>query len=237
MAVATRPSPTEMDADRCTPATRVTRSLLGYGALAGPFYVAVAIGQALLRPGFDLTHDDVSLLANGDFGWIQILNFVLTGAMVIAFAIGLRRAFVTGRGATWAPRMIAGFGVGLILAGIFSADPMNGFPAGAPAGHPATVSLHGLLHIAAAGVGFACFVVACLAMSRRFASLGESRWRIFSIVTGVAFLAGFAGVASGSGSSGVVLAFWCVLLLAWAWLAALAVRTYVLVGRGKSGSI
>src|SRR5437016_11844943 len=54
----------------CSPAARVTRSLLGYGILAGPFYVVVALAQGLLRPGFDLARDDVSLLSNGDWGWI-----------------------------------------------------------------------------------------------------------------------------------------------------------------------
>jgi len=64
----------------CDPATRVTKSLLGYGVLAGPCYVLVVLGQALARPGFSLVHDDASLLSNGSFGWVQILNFALTGS-------------------------------------------------------------------------------------------------------------------------------------------------------------
>jgi hypothetical protein len=31
----------------CTPAGRITRSLLGYGIIAGPLYVVVALAQAL----------------------------------------------------------------------------------------------------------------------------------------------------------------------------------------------
>jgi hypothetical protein len=58
----------------CDQATRVTRSLLGYGVIAGPFYVLVVLGQALVRPGFSLVHDDASLLSNGSFGWVQILT-------------------------------------------------------------------------------------------------------------------------------------------------------------------
>jgi len=44
---------------------RVTRSLLGYGILAGPLYIVVALAQALTRDGFDLSRHPWSLLANG----------------------------------------------------------------------------------------------------------------------------------------------------------------------------
>src|SRR6516162_8820702 len=102
----------------CDPATRVTKSLLGYGVLAGPFYVLVVLGQALARPGFSLVHDDASLLSNGSFGWVQILNFALTGSMVVAFAVGVARALGQGRGATWGPRLLGVFGLGLVAAGV-----------------------------------------------------------------------------------------------------------------------
>src|SRR4051794_35600162 len=93
-------------ADSCDPGTRVTRSLLGYGVLAGPFYVTVSLAQAITRPGFDLSRHEWSLLATGPHGWIQIANLVLTGAMVLAFAVGLRRALADGPAAGWAPRLI-----------------------------------------------------------------------------------------------------------------------------------
>jgi len=206
----------------CEPATRVTRSLLGYGVVAGPFYVLVALGQALIRPGFDLLHDDVSLLSNGSLGWIQIANFVLTGAFVAAFAAGMARTGVS----RWAPRLIAAYGVALVAAGIFVADPMNGFPAGAPAGRPDTITLHGMLHIVAAGIGFLCLIAACIVMARRFAADRRRGWAIFSVVAGAAFLIAFGGVASGSGSAIVVLGFWAALILVWSWMAAVAIHLY-----------
>jgi hypothetical protein len=209
----------------CEPANRVTRSLLGWGVVAGPFYVAVVLGQALLRPGFDLAHDDASLLSNGGLGWIQIANFLLTGAMVIACAIGVRRAF-GGRSATWASLLLALFGLGMIGAGIFVADPMSGFPPGTPAGRPESISPHGVLHIVSAGVGFLGLAAACLVIGQRFAGERRPSWAWFSRLTGVLFLVGFAGLASGSDSAAVVLSFWAVLLLVWAWLAALSVTLY-----------
>jgi hypothetical protein len=211
---------------KCGPASRVTRSLLGYGAVAGPLYVVVALAQGLLRPGFDLMRHDVSLLSNGSLGWIQIANFLVTGAMVIAFAVGVRRAIAGSPAGTWGPVLLGLYGIGLSGAGIFVADPMNGFPAGAPAGRPETVSLHGILHIVSAAIGFVCLIAACFVFARRFASEHSPRWTAFSIITGVAFLAGFAGVASGSASPVVVLGFWAALLVAWTWMGALAVHLY-----------
>ena len=115
----------------CTPAARITRSLLGYGVIAGPFYVVVALAQALTRDGFDLSRHAWSLLANGEGGWIQIANFIATGLMTVAAAVGLRRALPDGR-RFWAPLLIGGYGVSLVLAGVFRADAVQGFPVGAP---------------------------------------------------------------------------------------------------------
>ena len=221
--VMTQPAIARPDCDR---ATRVTKSLLGYGVLAGPCYVLAVLGQALSRPGFSLVHDDASLLSNGSFGWVQILNFALTGSMVIAFAVGVARALGPGRGATWGPRLLGVFGLGLIAAGFFVADPMDGFPVGAPHGRPAVASTHGMLHIAAAGVAFLGLIAACFVIAAWFSSTGQRRWAASSRMTGTLFLAGFLGVASGSGNSLVVIGFWAALLIAWAWLASLAVNLY-----------
>ena len=145
--------------DLCDRTTAVTRSLLGYGVIAGPLYVGVSLAQALTREGFDLTRHAWSLLANGSLGWIQIANFILFGAMTIAFAVGLRRALPRQR---WAPRLVGVYGGSLIAAGVFRADPALGFPVGTP-DDAREVSWHGLAHFALGGVGFLCLIVACLA--------------------------------------------------------------------------
>ena len=209
----------------CEGPARVTRSLLGWGIVAGPVYVVVALAQALTRDGFDIARHDVSLLANGHLGWIQIANFVLTGLMVVAGAVGLRRALRSGRGSTWGPLLVGGYGVGLIAAGAFRADPAFGFPPGTPA-DAGTVSWHGLLHFVAAGVGFLALIAACFVFARRFAGLGQRGWAAYSAASGALFLAAFIGIASGSGSSWAVLAFWIGVLVAWAWISVTAARLY-----------
>ena len=97
-----------------TPAQRVTRSLLGYGVIAGPIYVTTSVLQALAHDGFDLSRHAWSQLAAGPRGWIQMANLILTGAMVIAFAVGLRRSGPS----RWAPRLITTFGLGMVAAGL-----------------------------------------------------------------------------------------------------------------------
>jgi hypothetical protein len=216
----------------CDSPGRITRSLLGYGVLAGPFYVSVVLVQALIRPGFDLTRHDASLLSNGSLGWIQIANFVLTGAMVVACAVGLRRALAAGAAANAGALLLALFGLGMIGAGIFIADPMNGFPPGAPAGRPVAISNHGVLHLVSAGIGFLAFAASCFVIAQRFARERRTAWTWFSRATGLLFLAGFGGLASGSSSAAVVVAFWVVLILAWAWLALISIHFYRRAGVG-----
>lgn len=214
----------------CDPATRTTRSLLGYGVIAGPAYILVGLVESLTRDGFDPTRHSGSLLSNGDLGWIHITNFVLTGAMIIAGAVGIRRALDTGRGHSWAPRLLGVYGAGLIGAGIFRADPAFGFPPGTPDG-PGPVSWHGLLHFVCGGIGFLALIAACLVIARRFAGEGRCGWATFSAATGVAFLLAFAGIASASGSRFLNVAFAGAVVLAFCWISALSLRLYRRVGR------
>jgi len=220
--------------DNCTRGDRVTKSLLGYGVVAGPVYVVTALVQGLTRPGFDLLHDDVSLLSNGSLGWIQIANFVVTGTFVLAAAVGMSRA-LRGR-SSWGPRLVGVFGAGLIAAGIFVADPMHGFPAGAPAGRPETLSVHGILHIVVAAIGFLCLVAACFVLARGYSRERRARWMWFSLLTGIVFLLAFAGVASGSSSASVILGFWAGVVVAFAWIAAVSVDLYRQTGFNRKAA-
>lgn len=202
----------------------MTRSLLGYGVLAGPLYVGVSLAQALTRDGFDLSRHSWSLLANGDLGWIQIANLVLTGLMVVAFAVGLRRAMAAGPGARWAPRLLGAYGLSLVAAGVFRADPALGFPVGAP--EVTAVSWHGLLHFAAGGIGFACLAAACFAVARGYAAAGRRGFARGSRMIGVSFFTGFAMLAASGGSRTANLLFTAAVVLIWGWIAAVASDRY-----------
>ena len=206
----------------CTPAQRVTKSLLGYGVLAGVMFETSILVQALTRYGFRIAHDDASLLSNGPLGWIQVTTFLLAGAMTIAAAAGMQRAMAS----RWAPRLIALYGAGLVGAGIFSADPADGFGPGAPLGKAAHVSWHGAGHLIAGSIGFAGLIAACFVVARYFSRRGRRGLALYCRITGVAFGMAFAGIATGSSSSAVVLPFYAAVLAAFTWLAIVSVHLY-----------
>jgi hypothetical protein len=87
-----------------------------------------------------------------------------------------------------------------------------------------SISWHGLLHILSAALGFAALIGSCGVFSRRFNASRESGWMGYSVLTGLVFLAGFVGVASGSGNSWSVIGFWIAVVLAWSWITAILLR-------------
>jgi uncharacterized protein DUF998 len=194
-----------------------TRSLLRCGVLAGPFYLAVGLGQALLRDGFDLGRHPLSVLANGPGGWIQIVNFLATGAMVLAAAVGFGRVLgPKSRGVTW---FLGGYGLAMIVASIFRADPMDGFPPGTPEGFPTTISTSGLIHLASGALGFtflavSCFFAARLLSRRHLASLAR-----LSLVCGLVVVVGFFG---GMMLPLGVLGIWLAVVAGWTWLSVMS---------------
>ena len=211
----------------CAASGNLTRSLLGYLAFAGPFYVAVSLAQALARPGFSLARDEWSLLALGHMGWIQMANLILTGAMMVAGAIGVRRA--VGQPApvgVWAPRLVAGYGMALAGAGIFRADPAHGFPPGASTGNAHQVSWHGTLHMLAGSIGFACLIAVCFVIARGYAHRDQRRAAAVSRMVGILFAVAFAGIATGGGNAAINLSFTAAVIASYAWLTAVAVGLY-----------
>jgi hypothetical protein len=207
----------------CTPTDRTTHSRLGYGIVAGPAYVLVGLAQAVTRDGFDITRHAWSLLSNGHLGWIQIANFIATGLMTVAAAVGLRRSLPKGTARRWAPPLISAYGLCLVGAGVFRADPAQGFPVGAP--ETPAVSWHGALHLVIGGIGFLCLIAACFVVATYFARTGRRTLARFSRITGVVFLAGFAGIASGSHGPTTV-GFLIAVTTVWAWLTTVSLHFY-----------
>ncbi len=166
--------------------TDLTRTLLGAGVVAGPLFVGTVILQLFTRVGFDLRRQPLSMLSLGEYGWIQMTNFIVSGVLSVLFAIGVARCLSDGPGSTWAPRLLALFGAGLVIGGIFTADPALGFPPGAPAGYPEQLSFHAAVHAFAPPLAFLSVIAACLIIARRFAAEGMRRTAMLARVVAVA---------------------------------------------------
>ncbi|RKT18546.1 uncharacterized protein DUF998 [Streptomyces sp. 1114.5] len=182
-------------ASRAASTTLATRALLACGAAAGPLFLGVGVIEGLTRTGFDFTRNAISQLSLGSLGWIQVASFLVTGTLVTAGAVGLRRVIGGTAGGTWAPRLVGMFGASFLLAGVFTADPGAGFPAGTADG-PAVLSGHGTVHMLSGTVGYLALCAAFFALARHFATRGRSGWALAYRVLPLVVIAGFAGSAT-----------------------------------------
>ena len=205
-----------------------TKTLLACGAFAGPLFVLVFLVEGATRARYDPLRHPVSSLALGDWGWTQTANFIVTGLLTLAFAFGLRRALRPGKGWTWGPLLVGVWAIGLLGAGVFSTDPVSGYPPGTSdrlSGH----SWHGALHDLFSLTGFVALAAAFFVFGRRFAVQGERGWATCSAVTGVVFAGAFVLSSAGFGQAeGLVelagLLQRVAVIAGFGWLTLLAVR-------------
>ncbi|MEP7161454.1 MAG: DUF998 domain-containing protein [Dermatophilaceae bacterium] len=203
----------------------VTRSLLGWGVVAGPVYLVVGLALGLTRPEFDLTRHSLSLLMLGEHGWMQRANLLLSAAMVLAAAYGMLRTIRNGRGLAMAT-LIFVYAAGMILSAAFPPDPVEGFPADS-AGR--SVSTSGVLHMLFGAVGFVALAGAAFVYARWCHSRGESHRSVFAAGCGTVILLGFLGGAMLALSAVGVALLWLGVLSGWVWLAVAAGHLYIVV--------
>jgi hypothetical protein len=137
--------------------------------LAPLLFAAGVILAARLHPGYDPVQHGISDLALGPGGWLQTANFVLTGLLLIAFALGLATDADSGA-ARRAVLLLLLSGVGLLLLGLFPRDP----PGMAPTWHGVT---HNLV-----GNSLLSLPLACLALGAAFRR--DPDWRPYGRVAG-----------------------------------------------------
>ncbi|MFF5701876.1 DUF998 domain-containing protein [Streptomyces sp. NPDC012794] len=186
------------------------------GMLAGPLFLAAGLAQGVVRDGFDFTRNAISQLALGESGWIQTLNFLLAGALLLAGAAGLRQVLRGAPGGTWGPVLVGAFAVSFWVAAVFPADAGAGFPAGAP--EATVMSGHGAVHMFGGMAGYLALSAAFVVLARALASRGLRGWAVATRLVPVVVLAGFMASAVS------VLAFTAGAGLGLLWLTAVAAR-------------
>jgi hypothetical protein len=161
--------------------SKSSRNLLTGAVVATPLFVALWAVQAFTRDGFRATFHPMSLLSLGEWGWVQVLNFVVVGLLMIGGGIGLGRTLGVGRLARWTGVLVVLMGVGLVIAGLFVTDAGAGFPAGAPAGAP-VMSWHGGVHQVGFVLTQVAFVTVGIVLAVKFARERRRGWSAACII-------------------------------------------------------
>lgn len=159
-----------------------TRLLLTCGVIGPLLNIVVILILGAIRPGYNAWVVPDSNLELGDGGWIQITNYLVTGALLLAFAIGLRRVLRTRRGSTWGPILLGLYGLTFIGSAIFVTDPVLGYPPGASS----ALTVAGTIHDLFGQLQFISLAAACFVLARRDAVDPARRgWSWYSLVTGL----------------------------------------------------
>lgn len=209
----------------------MNRTLLKIGVVAPVTFVLVLLAEGATRSGYSAWRMYGSNLATGPGGWMQIVNFLACGVLVVAASAGLAR---TNPQTRWGPRLVGVFGLSLIVAGAFVTDPGMGYPAGTPLKPSGPPTWHGAIHALNAILCFGSVTAAAFVFCRAFARDRDTRgWALYSGITAAtcvllfpAFLVTAAMDQNGSwhdAPSGLLQRI--AIALAWGWVAMVSLRS------------
>jgi hypothetical protein len=199
------------------------------GAIGALIFTFSWIIQETFIESYNPLMAPVSSLVLGPFAWIQTATFLITGILIVLFAFGL---FNTSKSeykgvSKWAPILIAICGIGLIGAGCFATDPMNGYPEGTPLVNE-NPSLNSIIHQLFSSFLFFGIPIASFIFGNYFANKKELKWLIYSFLSGIIFLIaflitsmGFSQVGGLQYYAGLLQRF--TLTVGFAWLALLSI--------------
>lgn len=198
------------------------------GMTAAALFVAVFTVCGWLRPGYSALSMFVSELSLGPHGWIQILSFLVTGALILVFGRGVAVQFKIGAASRAGPILVRIIGVRLLVSGPFTTDPSAMFD---------QVSWHGMVHGVSGALVFSSAPVTCFVFYRRFRA--DPAWRPlagWTLSAGIVLVLGVAALRlsqqAGTGLfelKGLIQRF--VLITFMTWLFAFAARLRRQAGR------
>ncbi len=156
---------------------------LSCGTIGSVLFTIVYLIEGATRPDYSAWQQAISALSLGPGGWVQQVNFVAFGVIIIWTAFAWRKFLKGGVGATWYAIFRVLEGLGLIVDGFFSQDPAFGYPKGAALTAP---TLHGAIHVIFAFVSIIAIVLGLFVLARRFAEEpGWRGWATYSVLTGI----------------------------------------------------
>jgi hypothetical protein len=145
--------------DPAADARRRVRTAGAAGMAGASAFVIIFTLDGWLTPGYSPAGMFVSELSLGPLGWVQILNFVLTGTLIVMFGRGLAQHFRTGPASRAGPILMVTIGVSLIASGPFITDPSAMFDQS---------TIHGMVHGIFGAIVFTLGPLSCYVFYRRF---------------------------------------------------------------------
>jgi hypothetical protein len=150
-----------------------------WAGMTGPvLFVSTFVIEGRLRAGYDSFAMYVSALALGPRGWVQILNFVVFGLLLLAFARGVAAGVPdSGAQSRVGPVILTIIAFGYLFSGPFVMDPAGT--------SRKLMSVHGTVHGILGGIVFLLMPVSCFVFLDRFGRYAEWRsLRWFTLTAG-----------------------------------------------------
>jgi hypothetical protein len=160
--------------------------LVSCGGIGAFLFTAVYLIEGVTRSGYDAWLQPISSLSLGPGGWVQQVNFVVFGILMLLSAVGWYRLLLPRRDVLWFPLFQGISGLCLMGAGVFSLDPLPGYPPGVTPG-PSTV--HGTLHTIVAWAIIISLALGCFTLGGYFMRVAHWRgWAAYTYLTGFLIL-------------------------------------------------
>lgn len=169
---------------------KTTKLLLTCGQIGCILFIVMFLIQGQLRDAYTPLKFPISSLSIGHWGWIQRTNFLISGSLIFLFAIGFRRATPLLKSSLWTSRLIGAVGLGLFGAGLFSSDPVYGYPMTEPI-RISQFTITGHLHDFFSIFVFVCLPITCFKMRNRFNEFNNDKWTSYTLISAIGMLTAF----------------------------------------------
>ena len=137
------------------------------GLIVCPLFGLTVLLQDLLRNDFDSVQRFISELAIGPSGWVQIVNFLVSGALIMLFSRAVTMHCSNRKSGRLGSHLLAIIGASMFFGGLFVADPL-----GTP---PGEGTWHGSIHLIFGLLVFSLIPAGCFVFFRYFSR--DEGWR------------------------------------------------------------
>jgi hypothetical membrane protein len=146
----------------------LTLALVSCGGIGALLFTVTYLIEGVTQPGYNAWQHAISALSLGPGGWVQQVNFIVYGVLLVLASVGWYRLLLPGRTAIWFPLFQGIGGLGLIGVGVFTSGTLH------------TLLAYALIYALAIG---------CFALAPRFWVERHWRWwAVYSCSTGVLIL-------------------------------------------------